>query len=339
MEPPIREESPAPPPPVLDGQLHLLDSFQGDDLTKYRRREAAWVSLAVHAVILLLLLFLPKWSRSSPVLVPLQSKEEPVFIDAPATPLEKKPLRSDVVSDQNRVAQARTPVPDKQTLRKILDTERPGPPKNVNPTPPAQSQQVAQEQAPQAPQGQPSFPAQPQQTAKLTIPQQPKQNPWAIRSAGASVDEAIRNAANNPTSHTSTTFTTSGGHYGSGLRPKVDTAGAFDILSDTMGVDFGPYLARLKHTVQDHWEPLIPVSAMPPQMKRGRVVIEFLILKDGTVAEIRMVGGSGDEALDKAAEGALTSSTPLPRLPIQFAGDSLRIRAAFFYNPEKNDFE
>jgi hypothetical protein len=44
-------------------------------------------------------------------------------------------------------------------------------------------------------------------------------------------------------------------------------------------------------------------------------------------------------ALDRAAWGALTSSIPLPRLPVQFSGDYLLIRAAFYYNPDKNDFE
>lgn len=339
MEPQIREESPVsqPPPPILDGQLHhLLDDFQSDDVSKYRRREAAWISLAFHACVVLLLLFVPKWSGRGPVLIAVEPKKEPIFLDSEPSPLKVKPPKTDVISDQNRVAQTR--VPSKETLRKLLDTQRPGPPKAVTPpTPPAQAPQAAQQQAaPQAPQGQQSLPAQPQETAKLTVPQQPKQNPFAIKSAGSAVDQAIRNAANNPV-HESTSFST--GHYGSGMRPKIDTAGNFEILSDTMGVDFGPYMARLKQRVQDHWDPLIPESAMPPMMKKGRVVVEFVIMKDGTIQDMRMVAGSGDVALDKAAWGALTYSIPLPRLPVQFSGDYLRIRAAFYYNPDKNDFE
>jgi TonB family protein len=314
----------------------LLGDFQADDVSKYRRREAAWVSLAVHACLILLLLFVPKLSSRGPVLVAVQPKKEPIFLDDQPSPVKVKPPKTDVVSDQNRVAQAR--VPSKETLRKILDTQRPGPPKAVTPpTPPAQAPQAAQQQAaPQAPQGQQSLPAQPQETAKLTVPQQPKPNPFAIRSAGSAVDQAIKNAANNPV-HSSTSFGT--GHYGAGMRPRIDTAGNFDILSDTLGVDFGPYMARLKYRVQEKWEPLIPESAHPPMMKKGRVVVEFVIMKDGTIQDMRMVAGSGDVALDTAAWGALTSSTPLPRLPVQFSGDYLRIRAAFYYNPDKNDFE
>ncbi len=339
MEPPIREASPVPPPPppVLDGQLHLLDDFQGDDVSHYRRREAVWVSLAVHGVILALLIFLPKWSPSGPVIVSVQPSKDTTFLSLPPSPVTVKPPKTNIISDQNRVAQSRTPVPNKETLRKLIDAERPGPPKAVPPAQPQPAQQAAQAQAaPQAQQGAASMPAQPQDTAKLQVPPEPKKNPFAIASAGSSVEQAIRAAANNPV-HSTTSF--GSGHYGTGLRPKVDTAGNFDILSDTLGVDFGPYMRRLKVTVQDHWEPLIPESALPPMMKKGRVVVEFAIMKDGTIQGLRMVSSSGDVPLDRAAWGALISSIPVPRLPPEFSGDYLVIRASFFYNPDKGDFE
>src|SRR5262249_52595209 len=223
MEPPIREGSPVssdPPPPVLDGRLHLrLGDFTSDDLSGYRRREATWASIAVHVVLVLLLLFVPKWTPKGPVLVPVQPKDDTTFLDLPRAPVTVKPPKTDIISDQNRVAQSRTPVPNKETLRKLLDEQRPGPPKVVNPPPqPAQQQQqvVQAQPAPQPQQGTQSVPAQPQDSAKLQAPPQPKQNPFAIASAGSSVDQAIRNAANNPV-HSSTSF--GSGHYGSGLRP------------------------------------------------------------------------------------------------------------------------
>jgi TonB family protein len=119
----------------------------------------------------------------------------------------------------------------------------------------------------------------------------------------------------------------------------VDTRGNLEILSDTMGVDFGPYMRRLRQAVQEHWDPLIPQSAMPPEMKRGTVIIEFAILKDGRVAGLRIVSPSGDTALDRAAYGAITYAIPLPQLPSNFSGDYLLLRAHFLYNPDKNDLE
>ena len=130
-----------------------------------------------------------------------------------------------------------------------------------------------------------------------------------------------------------------GGEYGSAAHPKTDNRGGLEILSDTMGVDFGPYMKRLRYTVQNHWDPLIPESAMPPVMKKGVVVIEFAITKEGKVMGMKLISGSGDVALDRAAWGAITDAIPLPNLPTQFAGDYLQIRARFYYNPDKNDME
>lgn len=336
IEPPIREA--ASPPhrpqkPLTESELHLLIGDLREDVAKYRKREAVWISLAVHGVALLALIFIPKWIPTAPVFVPLQPKDQSmIFLNSTPAP-KVAPPKTNIIGDQDRRAQ--TPVPSKEALRKIIDTTPPGPPRASQPpqpaTPPAQAQQAQQSQ--------PSSQVPPQQrtteTAKLEAPP-PKNNPFSIPSPGSSVDQAIRSAAESP-AHSSTSF--GSGSYGSGLRPRVDTAGNMEILSDTMGVDFGPYMRRLKVTVQDHWEPLIPEAALPPMMKKGRVVIEFAILKDGTIMGMKLVGGSGDVALDRAAWGALTNAIPLPQLPSQFSGDYLRIRAAFYYNPDKNDFE
>jgi prolyl oligopeptidase len=108
-----------------------------------------------------------------------------------------------------------------------------------------------------------------------------------------------------------------------------------EILSDTLGVDFGPYMKRLHSVVQQQWELLMPESALAPMRKEGLVVIEFSIRKDGTVQGMKLASGSGDVNLDRAAWSAITNATPLPTLPAQFTGDSLRLRTNFFYNPAK----
>jgi len=118
--------------------------------------------------------------------------------------------------------------------------------------------------------------------------------------------------------------------------PKRDS---IEILSDTLGVDFGPYMKRLRFAVQTHWDPLIPQAARPPEMKKGVVVIELSISKDGRVQGMKLASGSGDVALDRAAWGAIVDAIPLPKLPAEFAGDYLKIRTRFFYNPDKQDLE
>src|SRR5438046_2431235 len=99
--------------------------------------------------------------------------------------------------------------------------------------------------------------------------------------------------------------------------------GQLDVLSDTMGVDFGPYLARVLHDVRENWYRIIPADARAPMMKKGKVSIEFAIMKDGQVAGLQIVGTSGDVALDRAAYGGITASRPFPPLPNEFGGQSL----------------
>jgi hypothetical protein len=45
-----------------------------------------------------------------------------------------------------------------------------------------------------------------------------------------------------------------------------------EVLSDTMGVDFGPYLPNVLHRVRLHWYHMIPSVARSPIMRTGRFV-------------------------------------------------------------------
>ena len=106
-----------------------------------------------------------------------------------------------------------------------------------------------------------------------------------------------------------------------------------EVLSDTNGVDFGPYLQHVLHDVRENWHNLIPEIARPPIMKQGKLAIEFAILKDGRIAGMRLVAPSGDVTLDRAAWGGITGSNPFPPLPAEFGGKYLALRFHFSYNP------
>jgi len=77
-----------------------------------------------------------------------------------------------------------------------------------------------------------------------------------------------------------------------------------EILTDTMGVDFGPYLTRITQIVRQNWYSLMPPSVYPPRLKQGKLAIEFVILKDGKVSVMAVRTSSGDVPLDRAAWGA-----------------------------------
>jgi TonB family protein len=117
------------------------------------------------------------------------------------------------------------------------------------------------------------------------------------------------------------------------------TMGNLEVLTDTQGVDFGPYLSKVLEAVRHNWYVLIPEEARRPQMKSGKLVIEFAILPDGKVAGMKLVAPSGDVALDRAAWGGITASVPFADLPAEFTGPYLALRFRFFYNPMKGEIE
>lgn len=107
--------------------------------------------------------------------------------------------------------------------------------------------------------------------------------------------------------------------------------GALDILSDTRGVDFHPYLKRILQNVRQNWYHLIPPCA---EMMKGKLAIEFAITKEGEVADMRLVARSAATTLDRAAWASITASNPFPPLPNEFTGSYLALRVRFYYNPD-----
>jgi TonB family protein len=113
--------------------------------------------------------------------------------------------------------------------------------------------------------------------------------------------------------------------------------GPLEVLTDTMGVDFGPYLQKAMASVRKSWYYNIPESARAPLMKKGKVTIEFDITKNGTVSGVRLISTSGDVALDRGAWAGITGSSPFSLLPAEFTGQYLALRFTFYYNPSKGE--
>ena len=109
-----------------------------------------------------------------------------------------------------------------------------------------------------------------------------------------------------------------------------------EILSDTQGVDFGPYLKDVLAGIRSNWYRLIPESA---SRKKGKLAIEFAITKEGKITVMRLVATSGDTILDRAAWGGITACNPFKPLPDKFTGQYLALRMRFYYNPDKSDMK
>lgn len=115
---------------------------------------------------------------------------------------------------------------------------------------------------------------------------------------------------------------------------ETSTPSDAEILSDTRGVNFAPYVARIRTIVRSRWMLTTPSQAYPPFSKEGDVSVDFYIRKDGKVEGTKVHKSSGEEALDHAALGSITASNPLPPLPSEFSGDRIRMRFYYFYNTQ-----
>jgi len=333
----------------LDARVpHLLIQLQ-DDLTRSRKREAAWISIIIHLVLAIVLVTLTPLEKflgwHHVVAVPVSPMQDKNVTFLPLPPDLQKPTHkpnTNILSDKDRIATAKHPELDPKELRKILATPPPGAPgpqgpraQQTAPAPPAIAQnapspQQAQPQPQQQAQQRPQF--ENDQTAKLQAPPQPNafSKYAAPMSAGTAMQQAAQAAAQTRGGGGQ------GGDFGLDTGAHGRQQGAVDILSDTQGVDFGPYLARIYQDVKDNWYHLIPESA---EMKKGKLAIEFAIMKDGHVQGLRVAVPSGDAALDRPAYGAITASNPFPPLPSDFTGPYLQLRFRFYYNPDKADLE
>jgi hypothetical protein len=117
-------------------------------------------------------------------------------------------------------------------------------------------------------------------------------------------------------------------------KPESPSRGV-EILSDTQGVDFGPYLQQWHMITQRNWEKRMPKEVNAPVSASGAVVIQFRILPSGAVMDDSVIlkGRSSTVSLDHAAWSAITESS-YPPLPSDFHGPYLELRAYFLYNEQ-----
>jgi len=333
--------------PEVDLTPHLLIQLQ-DDIERSRMREAFWISVVVHMALVIFLVMSPKLFpgiKGVVLLSPadIMRNQQLTYLDLP--PDAQKPPKASpeakVLSDKNRIAESRHPSLDKKTLEEL---KRAGPP-----APASQPGQTAQMSPPMQSAAQPPNQGQNQPMAQLQAVPEPKlpmpsqgnnQSPVnfaeLMKSPGDLTSQAARAAI---AARRGGGSYGGGGDYGVGPGGSARTLGNLGVLSDTQGVDFGPYLSRVLDAVRRNWYTLIPEEARAPLMKRGKLAIEFVILPDGKIAGMRLVAPSGDVSLDRAAWGGITGSNPFAPLPSEFHGPYLALRFRFYYNPQKGDLD
>ncbi len=317
--------------------LHVIDDLE-DERSRALLREKIWIALLLHIVVFAYILLGPKYLYHVKVIDPStrmkEREKEMTFLDLPPDALKQvRPKHAPVVSDRDRVQQAPKTTLDKKTLDKLEAMRKAGPPTPKPAPEPAAApapapQQQAQQQPP--PVQRPAQPLPQNQTSQVEAPA-PRPTQPNFNSGPATAGEALQQAARQATTHGAAG--TGGGDMGANA-PSVHGGmnGAVDVLSDTLGVDFGPYIQRVIYDTKRAWYPIIPPSAQPPLSKQGKVLVRFKILPDGSVKGMTLEGPSGDVSLDRAAWGGIVGAAPFPQLPKNFKGPYLELRFYFLYN-------
>jgi hypothetical protein len=305
--------------------IHLLDSLD-DERSKARFRESIYISIIIYLGIVWFLFYGPRVlfhqpKLISPVDVLKERDKQLTFLDNPTNLPKLSPKPKSVTEKSHPPQQA----PDQKTLQRLQEMRKAEAPA------PAPAQPATAQAAPTPPAPQPPPPApQPTQPALIEAPKPAPTRPNfgnPNQAPGDVVRQAGQMAAHNRDS----------GDYAPGRPGAQQGMGTgVQILSDTQGVDFGPYIRRILADIKANWIPLIPEEARPPLNKQGETLIRFTIMPDGhikaTADGMVLDGPSGDAAIDRACWGGITGVGQFPPLPANFKGPYLELRVDFFTN-------
>jgi len=354
-------------PDVLIDQEPELNLLLEEDVegTRARWREAILGSTIVHLVIIVFLLLQPSLfptvTRALGIVEADDTPQPPRQLTYLAMPPDDQALQEKVqrgaLSDKDRRAKPgvdepvqapKLPAPPReQTARPAETPERPAARQErllAQALPPAlptapQVNGLGNGQvklpAPGAPEPPAAEKGAPLQLEEVTRPDSKLQVP-ASNTFGRSLEDAMRGMAHDQGGGAAVSefgqAGPDGAPGGSGPFSARGPAAVGDarILSDTMGVDFDPYLRRVVVDIRRNWYSVMPEIARLG--KRGRVIVVFEIEKQGGVTKLYLVSSSGFEPLDRAALAGISASVPFPPLPPEFRGPSVRLQVTFLYN-------
>ena len=288
------------------------------------RREGTLLSVVMHVVVLLAIVFGPtalrhtkspeelERERQQQLLEEARQAENRTFVFvAPRTEIKRPPPPRAELSDIDRRAQAPQPSPKPQN---------PLPFSRGNSTERTESADQAKAKGPESPQP-PQPEPQPQQQIARNLPKADdglaKPNDAEQRKQSGSLGDALKNLQRYVQNQT---FNNPSGN--------VNEPGS-EIQFDTKGVEFGPWLRRFVAQVRRNW--FIPYAAMT---FRGRVVLQFNIHKSGRITDVVVVSNSDIDAFNRAAFNAILGSNPTEPLPPEYPDEKALFTVTFYYNQE-----
>ncbi len=320
---------------MTDWEPHLLLELE-TERTSSRRRETFLLSVIAHLLVVLLVITQPDLFRRALEEVGVSQprpQDVTLLYQPPDLPEVETPPDTPVLSDRNRRAQ-----PGVEEPQPPLEYRPPVPP----PLPPGFLEREMEERAmgelPEI--GLPEFPETsddpPEERAELEPVQPPETTPTEAKLTllqivppSRGTDAILKGMAKERASGGGGRSFQGGFPSTGPQNPNLYIPGP-QILSDTMGVDFHPYLLRMLALVRRNWYAVIPEIARLG--RQGRVVLQFSILRDGSVPDLILAEGSGTRSLDGAALASIQLSNPFPALPQEFPGEDIRMQFTYLYN-------
>ena len=333
-----------------------------EENTGRRTREAFLMSLVAHLLVVL-------WVALGPDILPQPAPPEPGERDKAerlgflALPreyeevLKAPPAERPKVPEKERMLRPRIPEVDPEALR--IPAPDPDPRPSEKPETDAQSEPPDPEPGSSLPQ--PSKPPPPDPQPSLLEEadgQTGARSPTAAGSVESTGPFAATPKERDLKSNLKDLYagmrlpggTAPGSAVGQGIRSRQDNAGAGQartgadfrrrhpdfsverptILSDTHGVNFGPWLTAVYFRVRNNWYSVIP--QVYRSGLKGVVVIVFDVRRNGNLEDLEIVRSSNFSPYDRAAVSSLKLSEPLPNFPGAFTKDRLTLQFTYFYN-------
>jgi TonB family protein len=347
---------PSQPPTILDTtgdtvgvltpsdvDLNLLKEWQDPDYSRHIRM-AFGVSLVVHFGLFIASLQIPTFVHPDSLTPKITVNKTPLYFPKELTQKEKNKNKiterfdlQDLIA--RRGVQQQNP---SMAHRRFNPKTAPPMPKVAPPKPQPQitaeaPKVLAQNTVP--PPGTPGGviapappPPKPAESPFESIGARPLPNPQtAIAPPKANVEDVIRGLT-----HDSGQLSVSDDSLG---RPSIpgskqmpgQLGSQVELKSDPQGIDLKPYLAQILAIVRQNWFTVLPESVRLGT-RRGRVVIQFALNRDGSLAKVVISDYSGSDSLDRAAVAGLSMSNPLPPLPKDYKGAQMKLAFSFNYN-------
>ena len=284
-----------------------------------RRWDSLLLSVVVHAVVIVVMLFLPALPifQSQPAAeltpaTPPPEEDRPRFvfvqpkIDMPA----KTPPPRAEASDIDRRASA-------MEMPRVAENPLPSARGNTSERVEAAPEERARGRGPEpkpAPEAPPetTVPRPPDTQTRTEVPlPTPAQKP---QPQGGSLGEALRNLQRYVDKES---FNND--------RGQVQNLGPLQF--DTKGVEFGPWIRRFVAQVRRNW--FVPMAAMT---MRGHVVLTFNVHRNGALTDVQVIQPSSIESFNVAAMNALLASNPTEPLPPEYPADKAFFTVTFYYN-------